>query len=1789
MPLVPGHSINRRYRVIRTLGHGGMGTVYLVHDTHWGDQPVALKLLRPDALDATAVELFKQEFRAMTRLRHPNLAEVYDFGSDAESGRQYLTMEYVDGKDLTSWRWPTARDAFETLAVQGLRALDYVHSRGLLHNDIKPQNILVRSPLLVKVLDFGLANPQAEPTRLGLSGTIHYIAPERFKGRLADPRSDLYSFGVVLYELLTGELPFQAEDAGRVVTAIMQGRFRAPHELNPEIPERFERFVLALLSREPQGRPASAAAALALLNEGASGAQTLDTPETRASYITSGAFVARDQELASLLATSTAHMHDPGSDRQPRLILVSGPSGIGKSRLLRELRYQLQLAGISALTGRCHEDGGVPYQPFVEVLRQLPRRDDLPPAARQALHEIDGPGSAGPADAGDDGGRGAGRDKGAFLNGLATALDALAPDVAGVIILEALQWCDGPGIDLLEHLLLRPGRGRWLLIGAMRDEAEAAAPAAALARRYASSTRVQSLPLRPLRDSEVLDLLVSMMPFEEQPGALARQLVARTGGNPLYVEELMQSLAEEGTLRRSPAGWVADSPSLESLRLPPSLAGMLAQRLEALPARERAIVEVLGVINRPAPAALVARAAGLEPIATAAAIEALDDLRLVIQETQRAGPPLVSLAHSRIREAAYGALAPERRLALHLAAARAIESTHLDALDGVVEELAHHFAAAGEQGPAVDYLLRAAAKAESLYYPHRNSDFLEQALRLMPADDARRLATLRDLAYVKARDLGDFEGSLAHGEALLEEARRRKDRLFEATGLRLIAAARSYLGESRVALDFAQRALTMARATAHDRTIMECSNTLGIVLARQGEARQALAPFEEALALAEREGLLLESCRILSNLGLTQLGLGNIDKSRDLIARLLEMSKRRGVAYWYHRSLPNYGVTLVESGDLPGGIAAVEAGIAWAREHVNFEVVSQGLSNLGVLFRLGGQHDRAVAALDEELELRRGTGDRANQPYALELAGRALRELGRIADAEDRHRRGLEISRDLKLRMQEGFLLAALADDKLAVAAYDAAADLARQAVAIGRELGHVRLTSLASCALATCLARTGDRRELNAIIRQLARVEGRQLRLYDRLRINLTLGRCALTTGKLPEAEREARAGLTVAEKSGIREFAWRFLALLGDVLAARKLPDDASHFYNAALSVIRQIAADIGDPAMRDSYEKDPERQDLVRRIPTAEEASTLPAQPGAPIPAGAPVAAQSAALPATPGLPAPIAGDRPGPLAGGKGDPLRALTALYQVSQIVNSILDLKELLNKVMDLAIEIVNAERGLIFLYRSETDEMEMVVARNMERQTIKDATEYSRSIVREASHGRSILTHDAVTDERFKDFRSVSIYHIRSLLCVPLRTRNRVVGTVYVDTRQPGVVFAPEDQQFLEAFANHAAIAIENARLYDQMRQENLYLKKAVDERYGYENIIGRSPKMREVFAMLSRISSSTLPVLIRGDSGTGKELVARAIHQNSPRRDRRFFSENCAALPDTLLESELFGHVKGAFTGADAPRKGLFELSDSGTLFLDEVGDMTPSMQSKLLRVLQDGEMRPVGAETTRHVDVRLISATSRDLEAMIGAKQFRQDLFFRLNVITLTLPALHDRRDDIPLLVDHFLTRIAQTNKTPKLRVDRELMTLLTRYDWPGNIRELENRISRLALFANGDTLTLHEANQDPDFYAKVTATTPLTRPGSRPGTQGTGMSPGGGSVTDAGGPSSDSAFGSIEPELSDADRIRQALIDARGSRDEAARRLGISRATLFRKLKQFGIQEKGSRSFRPPEQV
>jgi Nif-specific regulatory protein len=417
-----------------------------------------------------------------------------------------------------------------------------------------------------------------------------------------------------------------------------------------------------------------------------------------------------------------------------------------------------------------------------------------------------------------------------------------------------------------------------------------------------------------------------------------------------------------------------------------------------------------------------------------------------------------------------------------------------------------------------------------------------------------------------------------------------------------------------------------------------------------------------------------------------------------------------------------------------------------------------------------------------------------------------------------------------------------------------------------------------------------------------------------------------------------------------------------------------------------------------------------------------------------------------------------------------------ALLEITQEINSIRKLDDLLRRVMDIAMEALGADRGFIIL-REEEDAggFTVPVARNLSRQDLDEVTGFSSTVVQQVlQKGEAVLSYDAQQDDRFRGADSVVIQRIRSIAAVPLRLRERIIGAIYVDHMGRHGRFDQSSLEFLKAFANQAAIAIENARLFSMLREENAELRQQLEDKYQFGELIGRSAAMKRVFDLLRKILNTDATVLIEGESGTGKELVARALHYNGPRKKGPFVAVFCGALSESLLESELFGHRRGAFTGAREDKKGLLEAADGGTVFLDEISEVSPSIQTKLLRFLQEGEIKRVGDTEIRKVDVRVIAATNKVLREEVNAGRFREDLFYRLNVIHITLPPLRERVGDVPLLAEYFLKKYCKRLGKSLKGISPQAMKILEGYHWPGNVRELENTIERAVIMAAGDRI-------------------------------------------------------------------------------------------------------------------
>lgn len=414
------------------------------------------------------------------------------------------------------------------------------------------------------------------------------------------------------------------------------------------------------------------------------------------------------------------------------------------------------------------------------------------------------------------------------------------------------------------------------------------------------------------------------------------------------------------------------------------------------------------------------------------------------------------------------------------------------------------------------------------------------------------------------------------------------------------------------------------------------------------------------------------------------------------------------------------------------------------------------------------------------------------------------------------------------------------------------------------------------------------------------------------------------------------------------------------------------------------------------------------------------------------------------------------------------VQKFNTLIEINTLINSnYSDVRSLLTQILESATRLCEGEASSLLLVNKQEQKLYFEIALGSKGAAVK---KYSLNMGEGiagwvAQHNTSIIVNDVENDSRHLAEISKNIgYPSRTMLAVPMRMKDECIGVIELINKKNGKYFTQDDLEWLEIFANQAALAIQNARSFEKAEEEIHFLQDQIQTDKGYHTLIASSPVILEKLEIIDRVAKTDSSVLILGESGVGKELFAEQIHLKSNRNKGPFVRVNCAALPEGLLESELFGHVKGAFTDAVQTRRGRFEMADGGTIFLDEIGDLPLKLQAKLLRVIQQKSFEKVGSDTTIKVDVRILAATNRDIEALVEKGEFRSDLYYRLNVLPIYIPPLRQRPEDIPELANFFLKKFSRETKKQFDGFSDEAMEIMLSYSWPGNVRELENCIER-----------------------------------------------------------------------------------------------------------------------------
>ncbi len=1596
-----------RYEPVRELGRGAAGEVWLVRDRLVEGREVALKRIGT-SVDEALRHAFEREFATMASLSVEGVAQVFDFGLD--EGKPFYTRAYVAGRPLDQLAQLLPPLERVRLVCKVAQVIAPLHRVGVVHGDIKPGNAIIDAQGGAHLIDFGLARVLGrERGETAVGGTLPFMAPELLRGEAPSVQSDVFAVGVTLWLLLTGDYPF--------------GRRGLLDAIAPEPP------------MPPDGCDDVTRAALTVARR-ALAPERLDRLPTVEELV-----VALGQVLPELVAAPVRRVFVPPRPRghgellarlqaavagSERTVLLCGPVGSGKSLLLRELKWRLQIRGTQVI--ELSADAGDATATLSTLARQLEialGHDVRAGAARRALSEL----SAGRLEGGE------------LSDALAEALFGLAARGPVAIFVDDLDAGEAVCGAVLRSVLFAAESTRTVsLVATARDVGAAAVrklePHARFDIPRLEPTDVRALAADALGavDASVIDALVEHC--QGLPAALIDALAA-----------LFQLTAPT---------------DLDVRRLPPAGAGLALahERLAHVSANSRRLLELCALIGRPVAPSFLGRAAtdlALDGEGVDASLRGAEQAGLIARRVDG-----VALVDSALEKALLRDLGEDgiRELARRLLESRAgatlpieqrarlaIQAQDATRVRALIPSACEHLTARGAHAAAAELyeaLLACCAGVDqvavtlALARCKHASGELERAVELgrslVDRDDLT--ATQRvDAALLVAQALvalGGFDDAVTMLSTVP-----RGDGSAWARVQRELARVHLRRGDYDALLEAAEAGLACAEDDVLRSELLCARGMAASYRADHDTARQCL---EEAVSLARRAGSPREEANALGSLALARFRTGDPITARDSFSQCLELSRRTGDIGGMANFALNLGTVLFCLGEPTQAAEHWESATRLAIRAGRTSTHAQARNNLALVHVYFGLYEQAKAELGDVIVRALAAGQKYIQAQATALLGDVAARTG---------------------------------DVERALIHYD-------DAIARYGELGQTREIAEHNLDAAEALLDRGGPVDPSAAAARLSAAREHITRegLSDlELRLDTLLGRARLASGDPDGALASLQAVIERARKTHNRDLEW--MALSGAAQAQEVLGAEfaARRFHRLAVEVLEEIALRI-PREHREAFWHDPRRRRARERAQTSDESQHR--------------------APSTPGF---------GDLATLMGD-ARA-ERLLEIIKRMASEHDIDRLLQRITESAVDLSGAERGYVILVEPDgtLERRTMEVAKS---QAPDPHAAFSRSIAEAVLiDGEPIVTVDASRDGRLSEYVSVHKLMLRSVACLPIRGHSRTVGVLYLEHRHSRGRFSEPSVQLLQTFADQAAIALENARLMSENKRRQTELEalngelarakadteellaarteellaaqrelsrtrrsaRAKATRHG---MVGQSASMTRVFDAIDRVQGARVPVIIQGESGTGKELVAHAIHDAGSRAKGPFVALNCGSVPESLLESELFGHVEGAFSGADKQRRGVVARASGGTLFLDEVGDMPPRMQVDLLRVLQEGTVCKIGSDEDEKVDVRFIAASNRRLQDLVRDGRFREDLYYRLNVVEITLPPLRERRDDIPLLCQHFLAAFAEREERPEKRLSRAALDRLLTHPLPGNVRQLEHLLLQASVLVEGATI-------------------------------------------------------------------------------------------------------------------
>lgn len=1696
-----------------------MAKVYAAFDMQ-KEEKVVLKFLAPEfQKDEEMLTRFRLEFNTLFKLNHENLTAVYEF-RNSERGIPYFIMEFIEGKEIT--QIPFEIEKFYNFLRQIFSVFKYVHSNGIIHGDIKPANILVTQKNEIKILDFGLSHRINEFRSTNISGTIEYLPPEILKGQPFSFQTDLYSIGIVLYEILVGELPYSGEDFFSEFIGKNTNPVTSPSDRNKAIPQKLSEIVMKLIERDASIRYQTINEVIEDLNKFLT--EPIPLKGQQSSYVLGNYFVSRKDQLNTLKIIHSGAKRGTGKS-----VLLTGESGIGKTRLLKEFEFYLQFGEDKVIYQNFSPNPEIGFRTwlpillkcfqkyatqeeifeygnvFVKFIPELRNYYDFDQTIQSQKEQLE------------------------FFNKLADFLLKISREKAFILILEDIQFASPTNLKLIRFLVSKFIKSSVTLFLSTSVEEETT---------DSFNDNLIKLKVPKFNASEAAALIASKLGLKAEPIEFGKRLLEITDGLPIFIEECILYLLNEEILHREDDAWRSKIKDYNKIPFPETFEKLTTTRFKSLAKKEREILHFASCLQKPFRLKILKE---FTNIALETLIDILDELvkenfltRKVLQHGIE-----YSFVHLKVKEIVNKQLSRKKPFKV-ISNYFEKEGEEVNAIT-----LANAFAEVDSWGKALRYYSIAAdfsyeitcyEEASELYqkflqncskYEYSNpkkiietaitfgktscfnlkrnevaQKALAEAVELAKKDQSENLICkallYQGVCYTKSGELASAFQVLEQAKSL---AKKINDKDILAKTEYRIADVLISQNNFLVAVDH----LILSKEIATEIQNFKLAFKTKLSLARNfwnhsnfPEAQQILKEIFRDESRKEFPTLLIQALLLNANINFQ---LNKFELALDSFRKALELSQKFGTQesvcdIYYKLGKSNFYLSHYKN-----AFSFFEHSLLLAEQVGNFEFQIKIHTEIGELYRLTGNFKKSIDHLNKAISGLERTPFDELKAQIYHNFGKLYSELRNPLESIDFYEKSLMLAESNKFHsLRSSNLIGIARVNRLQKT--NATTILSKLEEALN--IANQHSTNIEE---AVALYELGEFYRSQNNFEQALKFYQKSISIAEKIRLDFYIAKNYLKMGIIYLEEKNLNR--TVLCLDGAQKI-YAYLPLPKLEINIKKLEirlaKEEKKFFRAfsaaekAIQTVENVAESLDNDRMREKYlqgfsgfykerflcflkahqqdklydeilSKDIQnwaelyekyREKILQNAVEDLEQEAQQIQP------------KISEETDTEFLPPKEEEFRRTPQKAEKSSIAQHyLTKLIQISQQLNVIRDEEKLLQTTLDLLIEAVNAEHAVIFLLDEATSELIPKVTGKSEVETVRDAYKISETVLHDVvQKGKPVVCLNAKSDPRYQQRQSIAKYQITSFICVPLSFAGKIFGTVYVDKRSNERALNNEDLDFIVAFASQAAIALENAKLTSRLEEENRTLKAEVQRKYHFAGIVGESKAMQKVFATLGKVIKSDSTVVVTGESGTGKELIAKAIHYNGARKDKSFIAVNCSELPETL-ENELFGHSKGSFTGAVFDKKGLFEEANEGTIFLDEITNTSLGFQSKLLRVLQEREVRRVGEAIPRKVNVRVIAATNVDLMQMVKDKTFREDLYYRLNVIQISLPPLAKREGDVEALTRYFLKENSE-RMGEEFKISKMAMKILLTYGFPGNVRQLSNIIERATVLCDNNTI-------------------------------------------------------------------------------------------------------------------